>query len=126
MSITSLSRNRLGQSYAPTMTLTDNLAASSATNLMISISGSLVEVSGFINVDPTSGASYTLDIPLPFGQAVVATTDVAGIAHSDTALDVATSLVDGDATLNTATVLRAASTATAAHEIYVRFAYLQE
>ena len=125
MSLNNLPRHRQYNAYVPALTETTNVAASIAGIMKYSISGKLVEVSGVINVDPTAGSTYTIEIELPFGVDITDAEDVSGIAVSDTALDTGASRIVGDATNNTAKIIRAGNTATAAHDVTVQFSYIK-
>jgi len=67
--------------YTPTLTNVANLDASTAYLCLYSRVGTIVTVSGVVDIDPTSGATITqLGISLPIASAFANTTDCSGTA----------------------------------------------
>lgn len=67
--------------YTPTLTNVANLGASTAYPCLYSRIGTIVTVSGVVDIDPTAGATITqLGISLPIASNFAATTDLSGTA----------------------------------------------
>ncbi len=73
--------------YTPTLTNTTNIAASTAYTAQYMRVGSVVTVSGKVNIDPTAAGAILLEMSLPVASNFSAEEQCGGNATTDTALD---------------------------------------
>lgn len=88
--------------YTPTLTNTTNLSASTAYQCQYMRVGSVVTVSGKVDVDPTGAGSCVLGVTLPVSSDIGAQEDVAGTAACPAVSGTAVAIL-GDVTNNRAT-----------------------
>ncbi len=108
--------------YTPTLFNVTNVAASTAYACQYMRVGSVVNVSGKVDVDPTLVAATVLGISLPIASILSAAEKCAGIAASNSiASEVAA--IDGD-TVNNRAQMDWITTSLANHAMYFEFQYL--
>jgi len=91
----------LSGTYVPTLTNTTNLDASTASAAQYMRVGSVVTVSGKVNMDPTSTGNTILGMSLPFASDISSNEQVAGVLHGLGATE--PGVIYGDATNKLAT-----------------------
>lgn len=108
--------------YTPTLTNVANLDGSTASICLYSRVGTVVTVSGVVNINPTAGATITqLGISLPVASAFANTTDCAGTACA-VAVAAESGSVFADATNDRAN-LHIIAASTADHAVTFTFQY---
>jgi hypothetical protein len=109
--------------YTPTLTNTTNIAASTAYACQFIRIGTVVTVSGMVNVDPTSTGSCVLGMSLPIASNIAAIEQCAGVGNVATATAFTTGVVYGSIAADTA-VLQWIATDVTAKSCLFTFTYL--
>lgn len=107
--------------YTPTLTNVANVSASTAYECNYLRVGSVVFVSGVVDIDPTAAATSVLDISLPIPSNLDAPGDLAGTAVSaNSPQDVGAIYANA---VNDRATLSSVSADTANHPMYFTFSY---
>ena len=107
--------------YTPTLTNVANLDGSTAYECQYMRIGSVVQVSGKVDINPTATAATQLGISLPFASNIGAAEDCAGVASASLVTDNPAAII-GDATNNRAE-LNYVAVSVANHAMYFSFMY---
>lgn len=109
--------------YTPTLTNVTNVTSSTAYQCQYMQVGSVVTVSGLLEVTPTAGASATeLGISLPVASNFGANEDCGGSGESDEGYNIGMA-IRADATNNRAAMVWKTEVATASRNVYFSFTY---
>jgi hypothetical protein len=107
--------------YTPTLTSVTNVAASTAYVCQYIRVGSVVTVSGKLDIDPTAAAATELGVSLPIASNLASQQQCAGTGTSVTALDDPL-WIEGDAA-NDRAALKTTAINIANHSVYFTFTY---
>ena len=107
--------------YTPTLTNTTNVAASTARVCQYMRVGSVVTVSGSVNIDPTATGSTVLTMSLPIASNFANTYELGGSGAPDITTPIPV-VIRGSSTADAAIFVFNA-TSTAAQEVYFTFTY---